>query len=317
MSEALASLEAQNLSKRYGSFLALDDLNLKIEGSKSVGFLGPNGAGKTTTLKIFCDMIRPSGGSAYINGINVSIDKKSALSFCGVLVETPEIYASLTVREALSMFAELKGIDRRELNREVEGVAALVKMSDSLSKKFGKLSRGMKQRINLAAAMLGDPEILLLDEPTTGLDPRGMAEMRSILKDLKRHKRLVFMSSHLLNEVTEVCDEVAMINKGKLLVYDTIQGATRRFTSGRSSYEAAFANPIDLVSLRRLLSGLNSQFELERIDSQTVMLTFSNESDPRQRIISILAAANTGLVSFRSSATALEDTYLNLVKDSA
>ena len=313
----LASLEAQNLSKRYGSFLALDDLNLKIQGSKSVGFLGPNGAGKTTTLKIFCDMIRPSGGNAYINGIDVSINKKSALSFCGVLVETPEIYASLTVREAISMFAELKGIARSELNSEVEGVAEAVKMSDSLGKKFGKLSRGMKQRINLASAMLGDPEILLLDEPTTGLDPRGMAEMRSILKDLKRHKRLVFMSSHLLNEVTEVCDEIAMINKGKLLVYDTIQGATGRFASDKSSYEVAFAEPIDIDLLRRLLSVLNTPFDIERIDSQTVLLEFSNESDPRQRIISILAAANTGLVSFQSSSTALEDTYLNLVKDSA
>ena len=282
----LASLEAQNLSKRYGSFLALDDLNLKIQGSKSVGFLVPNGAGKTTTLKIICDMIRPSGGNAYINGIDVSINKKSALSFCGVLVETPEIYASLTVREAISMFAELKGIARSELNSEVEGVAEAVKMSDSLGKKFGKLSR-------------------------------GMAEMRSILKDLKRHKRLVFMSSHLLNEVTEVCDEIAMINKGKLLVYDTIQGATGRFASDKSSYEVAFAEPIDIDLLRRLLSVLNTPFDIERIDSQTVLLEFSNESDPRQRIISILAAANTGLVSFQSSSTALEDTYLNLVKDSA
>ena len=139
----MTSIEAQNLSKRYGSFLALDDLNLKIEGSKSVGFLGPNGAGKTTTLKIFSDMIRPSGGNAYINGIDVRVNKKSALSFCGVLVETPVFNASLTGGEAISLFADVKGVARSDLNREVEGVAEAVKMSDSLGKKFGKLSRGM------------------------------------------------------------------------------------------------------------------------------------------------------------------------------
>src|SRR6059036_3226486 len=168
------SIEAVNLSKRYGSFPALSNLNLKIEGSKCVGFLGPNGAGKTTTLKIFTDMIRASEGRALINGIEVHPNKKKALESAGALIESPEIYPSLTPREALP-----KG----ERRKTIEDAVAEVKMDEWLDKKVGKFSKGMKQRINIAAALLSDPEVILLDEPTTGLDPRGQAEVRDIVKD--------------------------------------------------------------------------------------------------------------------------------------
>ena len=175
------SIEARNLCKRFGPLVAVDSLNLKIDGPKCIGFLGPNGAGKTTTLKIFCGMIRASSGEACINGFEVSKDKKRALESCGVLIESPEIYPSLTAKEALTMFAEIKGISREERRARVDDVSAQVRMSEWLDKKLGELSRGMKQRINVAAALLNDPVILLLDEPTTGLDPRGMIEVREMI----------------------------------------------------------------------------------------------------------------------------------------
>ncbi|HWY28700.1 MAG TPA: ABC transporter ATP-binding protein, partial [Candidatus Sulfotelmatobacter sp.] len=206
----MPSIEAVNLSKRYGSFSALSNLNLKIEGSKCVGFLGPNGAGKTTTLKLFTDMIRASEGKALINGISVHENKKKALASVGSLIESPEIYPALTPREALSMVAEIRGMPRSERKRKIEDVVAEVKMEEWLDKKVGKFSKGMKQRINISAALLSEPEILLLDEPSTGLDPRGMSEVREIVKSLKQKNRLIFMSSHLLNEVSDICDEVAM-----------------------------------------------------------------------------------------------------------
>src|SRR5229473_3636708 len=179
---SVPSIVAENLTKNYGSFTALFKLNLKIEGSKCVGFLGPNGAGKTTTLKIFTDMIRPTEGKALINGIDVHLNKRKALSSVGSLIESPEIYPSLTPREALSMVSEIRGLPRSEKRKKIEEVVSEVKMEEWLDKKVGKFSKGMKQRINISAALLSEPEILLLDEPSTGLDPRGMSEVREIVK---------------------------------------------------------------------------------------------------------------------------------------
>src|SRR5437879_12561071 len=166
------SIEAVNLSKRYGSFLALSNLSLKIEGSKCVGFLGPNGAGKTTTLKLFTDMIRASEGKALINGISVHENKKKALASVGSLIESPEIYPALTPREALSMVAEIRGMPRSERKKRIEEVVAEVKMEEWLEKKVGKFSKGMKKRINITAAILSEPEILHLNEPSTEHDTR-------------------------------------------------------------------------------------------------------------------------------------------------
>ena len=165
------SLEAVNLSKRYGSFAALSNLNLKIEGAKCVGFLGPNGAGKTTTLKLFTDMIRATEGKALINGVPVHENKRKALEHVASLIESPEIYPSLTPREALNMLAEIRGVDEGLRKKRIEEAVNEVKMEEWMDKKVGKFSKGMKQRINIASALISDPNILLLDEPTTGLDP--------------------------------------------------------------------------------------------------------------------------------------------------
>src|SRR5579871_626674 len=247
----MPSLEAINLSKNYGAFTALSDLNLKIEGAKCVGFLGPNGAGKTTTLKIFTDMIRATKGKALINGVSVHLEKRKALAHAGALVESPEIYPSFTPREALSMVAEIKGISPSETKKRIEDSLNEVKMEEWIDKRVGKFSKGMKQRVNIAAALLSDPDIILLDEPTTGLDPRGMSEVRDIVKSLKKRNRLIFMSSHLLPEVSEVCDEVAMIDHGNLLVYDTLANVTSKFSgSGANAnvVEAGFSREVDGVS---------------------------------------------------------------------
>jgi ABC-2 type transport system ATP-binding protein len=174
------SLEAINLSKHFGSFVAVSDLNLKIGGSKCVGFLGPNGAGKTTTLKMFTDLIRPSSGEALINGVNVHRDKKKALDSVGALIEIPEIYPALTPREALMMIAEIRGVPRDEQHKKIEEVLSEVRMEKWIDKKVGKFSKGMKQRVCVASALVSDPCIVLLDEPTMGLDPRGMSEVRDI-----------------------------------------------------------------------------------------------------------------------------------------
>jgi len=310
------SIEAVNLSKHYGSFQALSNLNLKIEGSKCVGFLGPNGAGKTTTLKIFTDMIRASQGRALINGVDVHLNKKEALASVGALIESPEIYPALTPKEALSMVAEIRGLSRAEARKKIDDTVAEVKMQEWLDKKVGKFSKGMKQRINIAAALLSDPEVVMLDEPTTGLDPRGQAEVRDIVKDLKKKNRLVFMSSHLLNEVQEICDEVAMIDHGKLIVYDTLSNVTTRFSSdGSNSVEIELARDIDDQSVNRNIASLANVSSAERLDSRRVRIHFSGGIQNQERLVQDLASLKVGMISFRPSASALEDTYLSLIKD--
>ena len=313
---SVPSIVAENLTKNYGSFTALSKLNLKIEGSKCVCFLGPNGAGKTTTLKIFTDMIRASEGRALINGIDVHLNKKKALASVGALIESPEIYPALTPREALSMVAEIRGLPRAEAKRKIKETVAEVKMNEWLDKKVGKFSKGMKQRINVAAALLSDPEVIMLDEPTTGLDPRGQAEVRDIVKDLKKKNRLVFMSSHLLNEVQEICDEVAMIDHGKLIVYDSLSNVTRRFSNdGSNTVEIELSRDIDDRSVSRNIGSLAGVTSVEMLDSRKVRIHLSGGVQNQERLLQDLATMKIGMISFRPSSSALEDTYLRLIKD--
>ena len=307
------SLEAVNLSKRYGSFVAVSDLGLKLVGSKCVGFLGPNGAGKTTTLKMFTDLIRPSAGQALINGVNVHTDKKKALESVGTLIETPEIYPSLTPREALMMIAEIRGVPKAERSGRIEKAVSEVRMEEWMDKRVGKLSKGMKQRICIASALLSDPTILILDEPTNGLDPRGMSEVRDIVKSLKRKERLIFMSSHILSEVSEVCDEVAMIDHGKLIVYDTISNVSAKVSGGENIVEVGLQRPIDTGLVTREIATLADVVTAEMKDDKTLRIKFSGGLDVQERVLSDLVGMNIGVISYRPASSELEDAYLKLI----
>ena len=309
------SIESAKLSKKYGSFVAVSDLNLRIEGSKCVGFLGPNGAGKTTTLKMFTDLIRPSSGEALINGVNVHTDKRKALASVGALIETPEIYPSLTPREALMMIAEIRGVPRTERSKRIEEAVSEVRMEEWMDKRVGKFSKGMKQRICIASALLSDPTILLLDEPTNGLDPRGMSEVRDIVRSLKNKKRLIFMSSHILSEVSEVCDEVAMIDHGKLIVYDTISNVTAKFSTGENIVEVGLQRPIDADFVAKSIANLPGVVAAERKDERNLRIRFKGDLESQAQILSELVSMNIGVVSYKPAASELEDAYLKLIKE--
>jgi len=223
----------------------------------------------------------------------------------------------LTPREALSMIGEIRGIPKNQRSARISEVLQEVKMEEWADKKVGKFSKGMKQRINIAAALLTEPEIVILDEPTTGLDPRGQAEVRDIVRSLKRKNRLVFMSSHLLNEVAEVCDEVAMIDHGKLLVYDKLANVTARFSQdgGGSVLEAELMRDIDQQTINDGISGLEGVVSVEMINPRSLRFKFSGGLNQQARLLSELARMNIGLISFRPSTSSLEDSYLNLIKD--
>lgn len=313
----MPSLEAVNLSKSYGPFKALSSLNLKLEGSKCVGYLGPNGSGKTTTLKLFTDMINASEGKAFINGVSVHENKRMALEHCGALIESPEIYPSFTPREALSLIAEIRGIPAADRKKMIEEAISEVKMDEWLDKKVGKFSKGMKQRINVASALLSEPDIVFLDEPSAGLDPRGMAEVRDIVKSLKKQNRLIFMSSHLLSEVSEVCDEVAIIDHGKLIVYDTLENVTAKWSGdgAQELVEVGLSKPVDDSILTEKVAELQNVFSIEKTDSRHFHVYFQNTDGNQEKLLADLVDLRIGVISFRPSTSALEDSYLKLIKD--
>jgi len=200
-----------------------------------------------------------------------------------------------------------------ERMKQIETVVAEVHMEEWIDKRVGKFSKGMKQRICIASALLGNPSIILLDEPTTGLDPRGMSEVRDIIKSLKGKNRLIFMSSHILSEVSDVCDEVAMIDHGKLIVYDTLSNVTARFSGGNNVVEVGLARPVDNEILNQTIAAFPSVVKAEKTDDKNLKIIFKGGLDVQELLLSEIVKLNIGVVSFKASSSELEDVYLKLI----
>ena len=229
------SIVIEGLTKYYGKFLALNGLSLTVEENANIGLLGPNGAGKSTTLKILCGLIRSSSGSAYIKGVNIAEKPEQALANIGAIIETPEFYTYLTPEEILSYLGKIRGMKGNYLKQRIKEVIELVRLEQWNKQRIEKFSRGMKQRLGLAQALLHDPPVLILDEPGLGLDPRGVVEFRAIIEEVGKDKT-VFFASHQLTEVSQICKEVAIIDHGKLLAYDSISELEKKYESLEQAY---------------------------------------------------------------------------------
>ncbi|MCD6461881.1 MAG: ABC transporter ATP-binding protein, partial [Thermoplasmata archaeon] len=229
-----AVMEAVGLRKRYGrkGVEALRGVSFSIERGESVGYLGPNGAGKSTTIKIFTTLIRPGGGRALLNGYDVSSDPKRALSRVGALVEVPGLYDYLTPREMLSYVGRVYGMDRRDIEERMEEVMGSLGLGDWMDRRLRTFSTGMRRRFSIGQAVIHDPDVVILDEPVLGLDPAGIREIRVFLQDLKREDKTVFLSSHLLGEVEEVCDRVLLINRGQIIGEKRLEDLRRDMGGG-------------------------------------------------------------------------------------
>ena len=211
----MIELQASNLSKRYGNFYALQDFSLEVHKGECVALLGPNGAGKSTLLKISTNIIHPTKGSLKIAGINVQDDPMKALEKVGPLVELPEFYPYLNGTEILNFVCKVKGASSEKIKDEIKRLSTMLKMDEFINKKSGSYSRGMKQRLALACSMTMDPELLILDEPTFGLDPRGMREFIEIIREINvKEGKTVILSTHLISEAREIADKVVIINHG-------------------------------------------------------------------------------------------------------
>ncbi len=229
------SIIIEEVTKYYGKFLALNGLSLRVEENANIGLLGPNGAGKSTTLKILCGLIRASSGSVYIQGINVEEKPEQALYNIGAIIETPEFYSYLTPTEILSYLGKIRGMKGSYLKQRIEEVIGLVRLEQWTRERVEKFSRGMKQRLGLAQALLHDPPVLVLDEPGLGLDPRGVVEFREIIEEVGKEKT-IFFASHQLTEVSQICRDVAIIDHGKLFAYDSIPELEKKYGSLEEAY---------------------------------------------------------------------------------
>ena len=306
-------IEIENLRKEYGEFVALNNLNLKIKKNSFTGLLGPNGAGKSTTLKILTHLINATSGSAYLDGVDVTVDPKKALSRVGTVIETPEFYGYLTPRETMRYVGELIGMRKERIKDQTEQILEKVKMTEWGDKKLGTFSKGMRQRIAIGQSLMNDPRIIILDEPTSCLDPRGMTEMREILKNLRNESKdlTIVMSSHILPEVQDLCDRIAMINHGNLLM----DGDISKFTSisgARTMIVQTKDIPTDDLISR--IGSLEYVHDAERFGND-IQVVINEDMDTRQRLFDDLSRMNAGVYSMYES-SALEETYLKLIKES-
>jgi len=236
-------IETEQLSRHYGDLTAVDDLSLCVERGQIFGFLGPNGAGKTTTIRMLLGLIRRDTGTIRIAGHDLSTQRREALARVGSIVETPALYLNLTGRQNLAVTCHLRGIDTREIDR----VLAIVDLEKDASRRAGEYSLGMRQRLGIARALLGEPELLILDEPTNGLDPAGIREIRQLIADAPaRFGTTILVSSHMLSEVEQMASHVGVMNRGRLLfegtLPDLIQTAPHRL-------EIRVADPARALSL--------------------------------------------------------------------
>ena len=222
------SIEVSQLTRMYGEQKAVDDISFSLKKGEIVGFLGPNGAGKSTTMKIITGYIRPDAGTAVVGGVNVQDDPIAAKRKIGYLPEANPLYYDMYVQEYLDFVADVHKVGDRK--QKIKNIIDTVGLTPERRKKTGQLSKGYKQRVGLAAALIHDPEVLVLDEPTTGLDPNQIIEIRELIRQLGKNKTVLF-STHILHEVEALCDRVIIINKGKIVADDALQGLKSTFSS--------------------------------------------------------------------------------------
>ncbi len=294
----------KDVSKNYSKFKALDNVSFDYNKPGAIGYLGPNGAGKTTTLKVMTNLLRPSKGTVELNGINVNKHPKKALLGVGSMIETPLPYPYLKVSDSLKFIGELRGIDKSTINKKIDEYFDALKLPP-LDSKIGKLSKGQRQRVVFAAVLIPDPDIVILDEPTTGLDPFERKIFRNFILELKKDK-LVFFSSHILSEVSETCDDVIFLNKGKVLKSGKVDEITREFNTNAVKIE--FIKNID----DNMLKQLKSNYNIINVKDRTATIKYSGKEDERASILKS-AMEIAPVISYESSGSDLEEAYISIL----
>lgn len=307
-------IEVKNLVKKYGSHLAVDHLNFTVDTGQIYGFLGPNGAGKSTTMNIMTGYLGATEGEVLINGHNILEEPEAAKKCIGYLPEMPPLYTDMKVNEYLRFVAELKKIQKKERQEQIEKVMLMVKIMDVQDRLIKNLSKGYKQRVGLAQAILGFPEIIILDEPTVGLDPKQIIEIRELIRELAK-EHTVILSSHILAEIQEVCDYIMIISKGKLVASDTPENL-ENLMSGTG--HVALETKVPKEQMEVVLKSVPeiSSVKYEETDEHTTLAYIESKdgTDLREKLFYTFADARIPLLTVRLNKSSLEDIFLELTQ---
>lgn len=308
-------IEVKNITKKYGSFTAVDNISFKIEEGEIIGLLGPNGAGKSTTMNMITGYIEPTEGEIKVEGYDISKKPKKAKAQIGYMPEGVPLYSDLTVKEFVTYMAELKKVDRKTRKEKVEKIIKQTGLKDVEKKLTRNLSRGYKQRVSMAGALVGEPKILILDEPTVGLDPKQITEIRALIKELGK-KHTIILSSHILSEVSQICNKVIIINKGKIVAIDTPENLEKKVESNNTTYVTVEDTENKIETMKEKIPEIKDIKLIKENEDGTkeYVLESDKDVDLRKIVFNEFAKENITIFEMKKADTTLEDAFMKLIE---
>jgi gliding motility-associated transport system ATP-binding protein len=308
-------IEVQHLTKRYGPVTAVDDISFSVQRGEILGFLGPNGAGKTTTMRVLTGYMPPTDGRAVVAGYDVFEQPIEAKRRTGYLPETPPLYPDMTVRDYLSFVSRIKGVPRAERTARVNEMMEKTRIADVANRHCGKLSKGYRQRVGLAQALMHNPDVLILDEPTAGLDPKQIIETRQLIKALAGDHTII-LSTHILPEVSQTCQRVVIINRGKVVAVDTPDNLTSRLQGSETMYLQVDAGGADVATVLQRVSGV-TRVAVTDTKQQLVGYEVDSEAgrDVRRELAAAIVGRGWGLLEMRPMRLSLEEIFLHVTTE--
>lgn len=307
-------IEVKNVTKKYGSFTAVDNISFDVKDGEVVGFLGPNGAGKSTTMNMITGFIEPTGGQIIINGNDISKKPKKAKKQIGYMPENVPLYYDLTVKEFVTYMAELKFVKKQDRKAQVEKVIKETGLESVQKKLIKNLSRGYKQRVSMAGALVGEPDVIILDEPTVGLDPKQITEIRNLIKELGK-KHTVILSTHILPEVSQICERVVIINKGKIVAVDTPENLEKMTKENNGISVTVEDKNENMKKLKELIPEIESVEMVKDNEDGTKQYTIISKADTdlRKKLFEVLPKQDITIFELKKTETTLEDAFIKLI----
>ncbi len=301
-------IEVRDLTKTYGQRIAINKLNFSVKKGEVVGFLGPNGAGKTTTMKIITGFMAPTSGSVRIAGFDVFENPIEVKRRIGYLPETPPVYTDMRVREYLRFVAQLKGVEASRLESLVDSAIDKTDLGSVANRLIGNLSKGYRQRVGISQALVSDPEILIMDEPTVGLDPRQVSEIRNLIKSLSG-QHTILLSTHILPEVQASCERIIIINQGNIVAEDTLAGIAQKMSGTGRVIVRVQNSSAALVATLRSVTGVR---KVEAVANGSLEIETDGQDGISQQIATQIVSSGAGLIEIRAESMNLEDVFLKL-----
>ena len=308
-------IEVKNVTKKYGKFIAVDNISFTINEGEIIGLLGPNGAGKSTTMNMLTGFIEQTEGEIIIDGYNTLKKPKKAKKEIGYMPEGVPLYTDLTVKEFITYMAEIKNVNRKVRKEKIQEIINKTGLAEVQKKLIKNLSRGYKQRVSMAGALIGDPKILILDEPTVGLDPKQITEIRNLIKELgKTHT--VILSSHILSEVSQICNKVIIINKGKIVAIDTPENLEAKVSNKNCLYVTVEDPEDKMNTIKNKIKEIKKIELVEKNEDGTkqYMIESEDNADLRKMIFSELAKEDITIFEMKKADTTLEDAFMKLIE---